>query len=98
MITKIKIKDFKNIPKSTNTTNNIENIIPINTIYKIYKPGDIIMGYIEKRSFVMSNDIICELVNPGVFQDNKRRNVSIRLLNINCTSGWSFFLAECEIL
>ena len=89
----IKIKDFNNIPISRTTTNNIEINVPVKVIHKIYKPGDIIID-LEKRSFVISNDIICESVNRDDIEDNKRRNVSIRLANIKCTSDCSYFLAE----
>ena len=58
MITGIEIKDLNNIPLSRTTTNNIKISVPVKVIYKTYKHGDIIRGDIEKRSCVISNNII----------------------------------------
>ena len=94
LVTNIKIKERKVIPLSRTTTKDIENLAPVKVIHKIYRPGDIIIGDTEKRFFVISNDIICEIVN----RENERRNVSIRLIKIKCNSGCSYVLAEGEIL
>ena len=44
MITDIEMNNFNNIPLSRSNLNNIEISIPVKVVYKIYKPGDIIMG------------------------------------------------------
>ena len=68
MITKIKTKDFKNIPLSRTTTNNIEVNVPVKVIYQLFRKGDTIKGDlfiddIDKRILVISNGTICENVN-----------------------------------
>ena len=89
MIKNIKIKDLNNNPLSRTITNNIKIPISVKVIYKIYKPRDTIIGDSEKRSFVISNATICEIVNRDDIEDIKRRKVSIRLLHTTFTSGCS---------
>ena len=100
MITDIVINNFDNKPLSRSNINNIEISVPVKVAYKIYKPGDIIMGEIftdeeDKRVFVISNDIICEIANVD---DIQTKNVNVMLTNIKSTSGCTYFLAEGEIL
>ena len=99
MITDIVINNFNNIPLSRSNINNIELSVPVQLAYKIYKPGDIIMGEIftdekDKRVFVISNDIICEIANVD---DIQTKNVNVMLTNIKSTSGCNYFLAEGQI-
>ena len=89
MITDIVINNFNKIPLSRSNINNIEISIPVKVVYKIYKPGDIIMGEIftdeeDKRVFVISYDVICEIVNVDNIQT---KNVNVMLINIKSTSG-----------
>ena len=91
------MNDLNNIALSRTTTNKIEISITVKVIYKLYKPGDIIMGDIKRRSFVLSNDIISDIVKRDDIEDDKI-NVSVKILNIKCTSGCSYFLAKGEIL
>ena len=89
MITDIVINIFNNIPLSRSNINNIEISVPVKVAYKRYKPGDIIMGEIftdeeDKRVFVISNDIICEIANVD---DIQTKNVNVMLTNIKSTSG-----------
>ena len=103
MITNVKIKNFNNIPLSRSTSDNKEIDVPVKVIYKIYKPGDIIildlfLSDFEKRVFVISNDKICEIVNREYVKDDKITNVSLLIINIKCTSGCSYFLAESIII
>ena len=63
MITNIQIKNFNNLPLS----NNLEINIPAKVTYKMYKPGDIMNGEIfssdrDDKVFVLSYDIICEIL------------------------------------
>ena len=100
MITDIVMNNCNNIPLSRSNINNIETSVPVKVAYKIYKPGDIIMGGIftddeDKRLFVISNDIICEIANVG---DIQTKNVNVMLTNIKSTSGCNSFLAEGQML
>ena len=100
MITDIVINNFNNIPLSRSNINNIEISVPVKVVYKIYKPGDIIMGEIftdeeDKRVFVISNDVICEIDN---IENIQTKNVNVMLTNIKSTSGCNYFLAEGQIL
>ena len=100
MIADIVINNFNNIPLSRNNINNIEISVPVKVAYKIYKPGDIIMGEIityeeDKRVFAISNDIICEIANVD---DIQTKNVNVMLTNIKTTSGCNYLLAEGQIL
>ena len=88
MITDIEINNFNNIPLSRSNINNIETSVPVKVAYKIYKPGDIIMGEKftdeeDKRVFVISNDIICEIANVD---DIQTKNANVMLTNIKSTS------------
>ena len=100
VITDIEISNFNNIPLS----NNIELIILANVTYKIYLPGDIINGEVfqngrDDRMFVLSYDIICEILNVDIFNKNKHKNiVNVRLSDIKSTNGCIYFLAEGNII
>ena len=92
MITGIEIIDFNKIPFSRTNTNNIELSVPVKVDYKIYKPGDIIVGDLitdckDNRVFVISNDVICEIVNIVNLENIQTKNVSVMLTNIKSTSG-----------
>ena len=100
VITDIVINNFNNIPLSRSYINNIEKSVPVKVAYKIYKPGDIIMGEIfsdniNKRVFVISNIVICEIDN---IENIQTKNVNVMLTNIKSTSGCAYFLAEGKIL
>ena len=100
MITDIVINNFNTITLSRSNINNTEISVPVKVAYKIYKPGDIIIGEIfsdniDKRVFVISNDIICEIFNVD---DIQTKNVNVMLTNIKSTSGCAYFLAEGELL
>ena len=98
MITDIRIKNFNNLPLS----NNLEINVLANVTYKIYKPGDIIYGEIfsyekDERVFVLSYDIICEILNVDFNKIKNKNNVHIRLTNIRSTNGCIYFLAQGNI-
>ena len=73
-------------------------------IYKIYKPGDIIYGELfsyenDDRVFVLSYDIICEILNVDNFDRIKNKNnVNVRLTHIKSTNGCIYFLAQGQII
>ena len=98
MITNIKINNFNNFHLS----NNLEINIPAKVTYKMYIPGDIINGEIfsderDDRVFVLSYDIICEILND--FNKIKdKNNVYVILTNIKSTNGCIYFLAKGEII
>ena len=74
--------------------------MPVKVCYKIYKPGDIVMGEIftdeeDKRAFVISNDIICEIAN---IDDIQTKNVNVMLTKIKSTSGCAFFSRRTNII
>ena len=103
MITDIEINNFNIISPSRTNIINIEISVPVNVAYKIYKPGDIIMGEkfsdnIDKRVFVISNDVSCKIVNIDNIEIFQTGNISVMLINIKSTSGCAYFLAEGEIL
>ena len=100
MITDIQLNNFNNIPLS----NNLELNILANVTYKIYKPGDIINGEIfyngrDDRVFVLSYDIICEILNIDDFDKiSNKNNVDVILSNIKSTNGCIYFLAKGNII
>ena len=100
MITDIQIINYNNLPLS----NNLEIIIYANVTYKLYKPGNIINGEIfssdrEDRVFVLSYDIICEILNVDDFNKIKDKNdVNVILSRIKSTNGCIHFLAEGDII
>ena len=88
MITNIKINNFNNLPLS----NNLEINIPAKVTYKMYKPRDIINGEIfqnekDDRVFVLSYDIICEILNVDFNKNKNKNNVNVRLTHIKSTNG-----------
>ena len=89
MITNIQINNFNNLPLS----NILELNIPAKVTYKLYKSGDIINGEIfsyekDDRVFVLSYDIICEILNVTDFKKIKdKNNVNVILTNIKSTNG-----------
>ena len=96
MITDIEITNFNNFPLS----NNLEINIPTKVTYKKYSIGDIINGEIfsdekDDRVFVLSYDIICEIMNIDDFNKIKdKNNVDVRLIHIKSTNGCIYFLAQ----
>ena len=78
MITNIHINNFNNLP----LLNNLELNILANITYKMYKPGDIINGEIfssdkDDRVFVLSYDIICEILNVDFNKIKNKNNVYV---------------------
>ena len=101
MITKLEMKGFNNIPISRTTIDNIEVIVPVKITCNLYKTGDIIIGdlftdEIEKRAFVISNDIICDIVKRDDIEDVKITNVSVKKSNTKRTSGCSYSSQEVK--
>ena len=100
MITDIQINNFNDLPLS----NNLEINILTNVTYKMYKPGDIINGEIflnnkDDKIFIISYDIICEILNIDDFDIIKNKyNVDVMLTNIKSTNGCIYFLAQGEII
>ena len=100
MITDFHINDFNNLPLS----NNLELNILAKVTYKTYKPGDIILGELfsnenDERVFVISYDIICEILNINILPKIKSKNqVKVHLTNIKSTNGCFYFLAQGEII
>ena len=97
MITNIQINNFNNLPLS----NNLETNIPAKVTYKIYKPGDIINGEFfssdkDDRVFVLSYDIICEILD--VTKIKNKDIVYVRLTHIKSTNGCIYFLARGGII
>ena len=96
IITNIQKNNFNNLPLS----NNLELNILAKVTYKIYKPGDIINGEIfssdrDDRVFIISYDIICEILNIDNLNKFKdKNNVNVRLTHIKSTNGCINFLAE----
>ena len=88
MIMDIEVNNFNNIPLS----NNLEINVLAKVTYKIYKPGDIIIGKLDNNGFVISNDIICEIDNYDDIQS--KDNVKVMITNIKSTSGCAYFLAK----
>ena len=89
-----------------NRSDNIEIYIQANVTYKTYKKGDIIYGelyindnYKDDRVFVMSHDIICEILNTNILSKIKSKNyIKVCLNNIINTNGCFYFLAQGEII
>ena len=100
MITNIQIINFNNLPLS----NNLELNILANVTYKIYKPDDIINGEIfssdrDDRVFVLSYDIICEILNiDNLIKFKDKNNANVRLTHIKSTNGCVYFLAQGNII
>ena len=100
MITNIHINNFNKLPLS----NNLEINILANKTYKKYMVGDIIDGEIfsdekDDRGFVLSYDIICEILDVNDFNKIKNKNnVYVRLTHIKSTNGCIHFLAKGEII
>ena len=99
MITNIQINNFNNLPLS----NNLEINIPAKVTYKIYKPDDIISREFfqdekEDRVFVLSYDIICEILNVDFNKIKNKNNVYVKLTYIKSTNGCIYFLARGEII
>ena len=99
MITDIQINNFNNLPLS----NNLEINILANVTYKIYKPNDIIYGEIfsyenDNRAFVLSYDIICEILNVDFNKIKNQNNAYVRLTDIRSTNGCIYFLAKGLII
>ena len=94
MITNIEFKDLNNVPLSQSFLNNIEINVPVKVIYKIYKPGDIIIGDLitDDKVFVISNDIICEIHNIDIV--NTKTMITAQIIKIKHISGSSYFLTE----
>ena len=89
-----------------NNLKNRELNIPVKIDYKTYKEGDIIYGelytndnYKDDRVFVMSHDIICEILNTNILSKIKSKNyIKICLNNIINTNGCFYFLAQGNII
>ena len=87
VITNIQINNFNNLPLS----NNLELNILANLTYKMYIAGDIINGKIfssdrDDRVFVLSYDIVCEILNIVDFNKiNDKNNVNVKLTYIKST-------------
>ena len=104
MITNIKLNNLNNIPLSKSISNNIELNIPVIIDYKTYKIGDIIYGELfsndrDERVFVISHDIICEILNTDILNKIKSKNhIKVILQNIKNTYGCFYFLAVGNII
>ena len=104
MITNIELNNLKNMPLSKTLINTIELNIPVKIDYKTYKIGDIIQGELfsndnDDRVFVMSFDIICEILNTDILDKIKSKDhVRVILQNIKSTNGCMYFLAEGNII
>ena len=88
MITNIQKNNFNNLPLSYN----LEINISAKVTYKMYKPGDIINGETfssdkDDRVFVLSYDIICEILNVDFNKIKDKNNVNVRLTHIKSTNG-----------
>ena len=89
-----------------NLMNSIELRIPVEIDYKTYKKGDIIYGelytndnYKDDRVFVMSHDIICEILNTNILSKIKSKNyIKVCLNNIKSTYGCFYFLAQGNLV
>ena len=100
MITDIQIIDYNNLP----LINNLELNIYANVTYKTYTAGDKINGEIfssdkDDRVFVLSYDIICEILNVKDFNKiNDQNYINVILTRIKSTNGCIYFLAEGNII
>ena len=89
-----------------NNLKNIELNIPVEIDYKTYKEGDIIYGelyindnYKDDRVFVMSHDIICEILNTNILPKiHSTNHIRVRLTDIKNTNGCFYFLAKGNII
>ena len=103
MITSFEMNNLKNIPLSKTSINTIELNIPVKIDYKTYKEGDIVFGELfsndhDERMFVISHDIICEILNTDILPKIKSKNhIKVCLQNIKKTNGSFYFLAEGNI-
>ena len=103
MITNIELNIFSNMPLSKSTINNIELKIPVKIDYKTYKKGDIIHGELfsndnDDRVFIISHDIICEVLNTDILNKIRSKNhVTVILEDIKSTNGCFYFLARGNI-
>ena len=104
MITSFELNNSKNIPLSKTSINSIELNIPVKINYKSYEIDDIIYGELfsndhDDRVFVISHDIICEILNTDILPKIKSRNhIKVRLQNIKNTNGCAYFLANGNII
>ena len=104
MITNIELNNLKHIPLSKTSINTIELNIPVKINYKTYKKGDIIYGELfsndrDERVFVISHDIICEILNTDILSNIKSKNhIKVCLQNIKNTNGCFYFLAIGNII
>ena len=104
MITNIELNNLKHIPLSKTSINTIELNIPVKINYKTYKKGDIIYGELfsndrDERVFVISHDIICEILNTDILSNIKSQNhIKVCLQNIKNTNGCFYFLAIGNII
>ena len=104
MITSFELNNLKNIPLSKTTINTIELNIPVKIDYKTYKEGDIVFGELfsndhEERMFIISHDIICEILNIDILPKIKSKNhIKVCLQNIKKTNCCFYFLAEGNII
>ena len=104
MITSFELNNLKNIPLSKTSINSIELNIPVKINYKTYKIDDIIYGELfsndhDDRVFVISHDIICEILNTDIIPKIKSTNhIKVCLQNIKNTNGCAYFLANGNII
>ena len=104
MITSFELNNLKNIPLSKTYINSIELNIPVKIDYKTYQNGDIIYGELfsndhDDRVFVISHDIICEILNTDILPKIKSTNhIKVCLQKIKSTNGCVYFLAEGNII
>ena len=104
MITNIEMNNLKYTPLSKSSINTIELNIPVTINYKTYKKGDIIYGELfsndrDERVFVISHDIICEILNTDILSKIKSQNhIKVCLQNIKNTNGCFYFLASGNII
>ena len=99
MITGLQINNYNNLP----LLNNLEINIPAKVTYKKYNIGDIINGEVfsyekDDRVFVLSYDIICEILNVDFNKIKDKNNINIMLTNIKSTNGCIYFLTKGEII
>ena len=104
MITNIELNNLKHMPLSKTSINTIKLNIPVTINYKTYKKGDIIYGELfsndrDDRVFVISHDIICEILNTDILPNIISQNhVKVCLQNIKNTNGCFYFLASGNII
>ena len=51
----------------------------------------------DERVFVISNDVICEIVNIDDAENIQTNTICVMLTGIKSTSGCAYFLAEGKI-